>query len=145
MMPGTSQTKYESVLVPSTKHDPFNMMTELIFINSGKEFELSPWKSHRVWWSKTVSVLKKINRDHGVAVDQLAFYIFRCRPRTIADKEFGKMAVVAKKLFRYYDLTQLVDLYRASFKPSTSVVIDTPKQQVKNKSLTAFLKELQNE
>ena len=140
-----SQTKFESILVSKTKHDPFNMMTELIFINSGKAFDGSPWKSYRIWWAKTVSILKKINRDHGVTIEQLAFYIYRCRPKEIKGKEFGKMAVVAKKLFRYYDLTQLVDLYRASFKPSTSIVIDTPKTIIRSKSLTDFLKELENE
>jgi hypothetical protein len=140
-----SQTKFESILVPKIQHDAFNILTELIFINSGKTFDKIPWKSDTRWWAKTVSVLKKINRDHGVSVEQLAFYIFRCRPKEIRGQEFGKMAVVAKKLFRYYDLQQLVDLYRASFKPSNSLIIDTPKQATRTKSLSAFLKELQNE
>lgn len=110
----------------------------------------APWRGdHRTWWGKTVAAINKLITTHKLTADQLAFYVFHCEPMEIDSTEFAKMAVVAKKLFRRYDLNDLVEMYRnRREKVENTGGIEHggyAKSQPTRKSLAAFLKELENE
>jgi len=141
--------KYSSLTTPEVSHNSVNMLTELIFLNKRLSKDAYPWRGqHRLWWGKTVAALSKIMKRHGITEDQIAFYIYRCHPTEISQTEFGKMAVVAKKLFRKYDLTDLVEMYRNKLEKvqDTGGIEDAGyAKQTRTKSLAAFLEELENE
>ena len=140
--------KYNSITTPGVKHDAANMLTELILLNQNIEQRPYCWRNNRQW-SKLVAAIKKVMTVHCITADQLAFYIYRCCPKEINQIEFAKMAVVAKKLFRKYDLNELVSVYnqrKASFVPDRDLArAGSAKVQKKQKSLYEFLKELENE
>lgn len=135
--------KFKSITAPSVEHDAPNMITELLFLNKEHKIIDHPWRgSHRLWWSKTVSAIKKLMRDHNISEDQLAFYVFKCSPTEISSEEFAKAAVVAKKLFKKYNLNELVEHYRSHYKISDDFIVLKIKESKQPKSLLEFLKEL---
>lgn len=139
--------KFDSITTPDVQHDEYNMLAELILLNQNPTVEAAPWRgpSYRGFWGKTVAALKRIMRVHELTSDQVAFYIYRCRPHKISSPEFAKMAVVAKKLFRKYDLKELVAEYarrRQEAKGSPLKNISYAKPS-KPKTLAALLKELE--
>jgi predicted enzyme involved in methoxymalonyl-ACP biosynthesis len=142
------KNKYQSITTPDLKHDAANMLTELILINKDPMVSPYPWShQHKVWWGKTVSAIKKLTKQFNITTDQLAFYVYRCRPVEIDGPEFAKMAVVAKKLFRKYDLQELVALYRATQQKNKGGSLDGigyRKDRPKPKSLVDFLRELED-
>ena len=102
--------KFESITTPGVFHDEANMLTELMYLNTDLTLKEFPWKKRG--WGRDVAVFKKLMRDFGISVDQLAFYLFKCKPQTINSKEFAKMAVVAKKLLRRFSLVELCEIYQ---------------------------------
>jgi hypothetical protein len=108
--------KYQSITTSEIQHDAANAITELIVLNGDLLVGPYPWRKgqqHQRFWIKTVGVVKKLmGSPYNLTSDQLAFYVFRCAPKSIDSKEFAKMAVVAKKLLRRMDLGQLMDTYR---------------------------------
>jgi hypothetical protein len=77
--------------------------------------------------------------------DQLAFYMYRCIPRTIDSDEFAKMAVVAKKLLRRFDLAELRDIYeQRRGEVRVSGVETTKHKQPDGRSLMTLLRELED-
>jgi len=135
--------KFKSITTPDVEHDTANIITELLFLNKEHKSIDAPWRqNHRLWWSKNVAAVKKLMRDHDINEDQLAFYVFKCSPTEISSEEFGKAAVVAKKLFKKYNLNELVEHYRSHYKSSDNFIVLKIKEARKTKSLTQFLKEL---
>lgn len=138
-------TKYKSITTPEIEHDAANMLTEFIFLNRNINFGSRPWQEHGKDWGRTVSCIRKLIRDFELDPNQIAFYIYRCRPSTLSSSEFGKMAVVAKKLFKKFDLQQLHEIYIEKRKEAKGSGLEQiqPKQN-KPKSLRDFLEELEN-
>lgn len=140
-------TRFESITTKDTTHNPVNMLAELMLLNKDLTVGSAPWRgAHKVWWGKTVAALNKLMKVHKITHDQLAFYVYRCEPTGINGPEFGKMAVVAKKLLRRYDLEELVRVYRDRYENANATVLTagtlTPRP-TKKPSLAELLKELE--
>lgn len=138
--------KYKSITTPNIDHDAANAITELILLNKDINIQEYPWRtSHKTFWGKTVSAIRKLIRDFNITEDQLAFFIFKCAPQEISGEEFAKAAVVAKKLLQKYDLSQLMELYRnRRAKSKVSSIEISEYSYIKPKSLLTLLKELEN-
>ena len=138
--------KYPSITTPEIEHDEANMLAEFIWLNSDIRADMFPWRGeHGKDWGRLVSALKKLMKDpYGLSAEQLAFYIWKCKPRQIRPEEFAKMAVVARKLFGSFDLTQVSILYQDRRRELASSGLEhvTYKQE-KPKSLLTFLRELE--
>jgi hypothetical protein len=146
--------KFQSITTETIQHDEFNIITELIFLNKFGNVGPFPWRSpnYRTFWSSTLAVIRKLNKVHQLSMDQLAFYIYRCAPKDLSQQEFGKCAIVAKKLFLKFNLEELINRYREKFKPIEMTGLETaPYGDRLNqtltpqpKTLTELLKELEN-
>lgn len=145
--------RYESITTPDLKHDAENAITELIILNSDLFAEPYCWrkgKSHAATWGKTLSVIKKLTQEpFGLEVDQIAFYVYKCRPKKIDQKEFAKMAVVAQKLLQTMSLESLIDHYRKrknELKPSISDGIKCSCEVTSGpRNLVDLIKEIEDE
>jgi hypothetical protein len=147
-------SKHQSITTPGLQHDDFNIITELIFLNKFGNVGEYPWRQnqYRPYWSNTLALIRKLNKVHGLSVDQLAFYIYRCSPTDLSSQEFGKATVVAKKLFLKFNLVELVSRYREKFKPVEMTGLEMAPysdrqnqiQITKPKTLLELLKELEN-
>lgn len=139
---------YNSITTPNVQHDAANMLAEFIWLNSDINSDVFPWRGqNNKKWGKLVASLKKLMREpYGLSQEQLAFYIWHCRPANIRPQEFAKMAVVARRLFHKYDLEQVCVLYKNLRKELCSSGLEyTLYKKPKSKSLLAFLRELENE
>ncbi len=106
--------KYKSITTPDIQHDAPNALTELILLNKDIKTPEYPWKTDsKKFWIKTVACLRKLMKQFNISEDQLAFYIFKCAPQSIDQKEFAKAAVLAKQILREEDLSNLMDIYRS--------------------------------
>lgn len=147
-------TKYQSITTPTIQHDSFNIITELVFLNKFGNPIVFPWRlpEYKKFWSQTLSLIKKLNKQHGLSIDQLAFYVFRCEPKELSSQEFAKAAVVARKLFLKFNLDELVARYREKFKVVEMTGLETASYadrtiqsvSIKPKTLIELLKELEN-
>lgn len=150
-MTTAAKQSFNSITTPEVNHNAPNMITELILLNRDLHVGPYPWRGqHKAFWGKTVAVVRKLIRDFNIDVDQLAFYVHKCQPTEIDGVEFGKAAVVAKRLFQRYDLIGLVESYRRRRSEANVSRLDTAKiskpqtAPTKPKSLLDFLKELEN-
>ena len=147
-------TKYQSITTPGVQHDEFNTITELIFLNKFGNVGYYPWRlnEYRPYWSSTLAIIRKLNKTYSITYDQLAFYIYRCAPKELSQQEFGKAAIVAKKLFQKFNLEELVSRYREKFRPVEMTGLETAQyadrtrysDSVQPKTLLELLKELEN-
>jgi hypothetical protein len=141
-----SPNNYESITTPGVYHDAANMLVELLILNRDITVDEYPWRGcGGREWGRLVAAIKRLIKDFEIMPDQLAYYIFKCSPQDINSTEFAKMAVVAKKLLRSYDIEQLVVLYserRENAKPS--VLQQAGYKRIKEKTLTDLLKELED-
>ena len=151
MSQAAKQQSYQSISTPDVNHNAPNMITELILLNQDLHVGPYPWRGeHKVFWGKTVATVRKLIRDFKISEDQLAFYVHKCKPVEINGEEFGKAAVVARKLFQRYDLIGLVESYRRRRSEASVSRLDTAKiskpqtTPTKPKSLLDFLKELED-
>ena len=138
--------KYPSITTPDIEHDAANMLTEFVWLNGNIQSDIFPWRGENgKEWGKIVASLKKLMKDpYGLSAEQLAFYIWKCRPNRINPPEFAKMAVVARKLFQSYDLEQVCRLYSDRRKDLAASGLETISyKQEKPKSLLTFLRELE--
>jgi hypothetical protein len=138
--------KYKSITTPDLEHDAANMMVELMWLNRDLTLGSFPWRGPQGReWGKSVSALKKLMKEpFGLTADQLAFYIYRCTPTEVDSTEFGKMAVVARKLLQRFDLEELRGLYAGWREERQVDGVDLAKHKKQDaKSLTALLKELE--
>jgi hypothetical protein len=143
-------TKYISITSPDVEHDAANMITELILLNDSLDIPTNPWRlpKYRAFWGRTVSCIRKLMKDYELTPDQLAFYVKRCCPRKITSSEFAKAAVVARKLFRTEDLSDVVQIYKdrmSEYNMAKSIGEGLSKfKKQETKSLMQFLRELEN-
>lgn len=138
--------KYRSITTPEVEHDATNMLVELMWLNRDLTLGSFPWRGPKGReWGKAVSALKKLMKEpFSLSSAQLAFYIYRCTPKNIDGVEFGKMAVVARKLLQRFDLEELCGIYRGWRQERQVDGIDLAKHKKQDaKSLTALLKELE--
>lgn len=140
-------TKYKSLTTKEISHDAANLLTEFIWLNRNINCKEYPWRSDIKNWAKTVSCLKKMMKEpFSLDKEQIAFYIYRCSPTEIDSEEFAKMAVVAKKLFRKYDINDLYRMYAERRDKLKDLGVEKNTYKIsKAKSLTQFLQELENE
>lgn len=138
---------YQSITTPDIEHDAANILAEFIWLNRDVRADIYPWRgTNGSEWGKLVSCIKKLMKDpYGLSPEQLAFYIWKCKPVFITAQEFAKMAVVARKLFQHYDIEQVSRLYRDRRKElAASGLENAPYKKEKPKSLLTFLRELEN-
>lgn len=138
--------KYPSITTPDIEHDDANILAEFIWLNRDIRADMYPWRGQNGKdWGKLVSALKKLMGDpYGLTSEQLAFYIWKCKPQFITAQEFAKMAVVARRLFRRYDLLQVTQLYEDRRRELASSGLENIQyKQEKPKSLLTFLRELE--
>lgn len=146
--------KYQSITTEGMQHDEFNAITELIFLNKFGNTGNHPWRQndYRPFWSSTLAIIRKLNKDHGITCDQLAFYVYRCAPKDLSQQEFAKAAVVAKKLFQKFNLEELINRYREKFRPVEMTGLERASYadrtqstiSTQPKTLLELLKELEN-
>lgn len=139
--------KYSSITTPDIQHDSANMLAEFIWLNRDIRADIYPWRGHNSReWGKLVSVFKKLMREpYGLTAEQLAFYVWTCKPSFITPAQFAKMAVVARRLFEHMDLEQVTTLYHRRRKTLASSGLENIKyKEKKPKSLLSFLRELEH-
>ena len=137
---------YSSITTPDIEHDEANMLTEFIWLNRNIRTDIFPWRGQNgKEWGRLVAALKKLMNDpYGLSPQQLAFYIWRCKPTNINPQEFAKMAVVARRLFGHYELEQVSLLYRDRMRELASSGMESISyKKDRPKSLITFLKELE--
>lgn len=137
---------YPSLTTPYVIHDDANMLAEFIHLNNNIRSDEFPWRGQNgKQWGKVVAALKKLMREpYGLTAEQLAFYIWKCKPKFINPQEFAKMAVVARRLFERMDLEQVSRLYQDRIKHFASSGLENAKyKEEKPKTLLSFLRELE--
>jgi hypothetical protein len=138
--------KYRSITTPDIDHDEANILAEMIWLNRDLATDIFPWRGENgKEWGRLVSAFKRLmGPSFGLSAEQLAFYVFKCRPQQINPTEFAKMAVVARKLFRRYQIEEVCMLYVhkriEAMKPGLE---KAPYKQEKPKTLLSFLRELE--
>jgi hypothetical protein len=138
--------KYPSLTTPSIEHDSANMLAEFIWLNKDIRSDIFPWRGDNgKTWGKLVSALKKLMKEpYGLTAEQLAFYIWKCKPRFIDARQFARMAVVARQLFESYDLEQVSRFYQDWRRELQSSGLEKAKyKEEKPKTLLSFLRELE--
>lgn len=138
--------RYPSITTPDIEHDEANILAEFMWLNRDIRADIYPWRGQNgKEWGKLVSALKKLMQDpYGLSAQQLAFYIWKCKPVYISATEFAKMAVVARRLFLRYDLEQVTRLYEDRRRElAASGIEKAGYKQERPKSLLAFLRELE--
>lgn len=138
---------YQSITTPNLEHDSANILAEFIWLNRDIRADIYPWRgANGKEWGKLVSCLKKLMKDpYGLSAEQLAFYIWKCKPTFITATEFAKMAVVARKLFLHYEIEQVTRLYQDRRRElAASGLENASYKKEKPKSLLTFLRELEN-
>jgi hypothetical protein len=138
--------KYPSITTPDLEHDQANILVEFIWLNRDLFAGPFPWKNDSGSdWGKMVAAVKKLMKEpYGLTAEQIAFYIWRCKPHTIDSFQFAKMAVVARKLFRKHDLESVHRLYLDRRRESRGSGLENAEyKKEKPKSLLVFLRELE--
>lgn len=137
---------FVSITTPEVEHDAANILTEFIWLNRDIRSDSFPWRGENAKdWGKIVAAVKKLMTDpYGLSKEQVAFYIWHCKPRNINPNEFAKMAVVARRLFQRYDIEQVHRLYcdRRRELAASGLEKATYKKE-RPKSLLTFLRELE--
>lgn len=139
--------KYPSITTPDIEHDSANLLAEFIWLNRDIRADTYPWGGQNSKeWGRLVAVFKKLMGDsYGLSAEQLAFYVWKCKPNFIDPKQFAKMVAVARRLFEHMDLEQVTRLYhdrRKHFASSGLESITYKKEKPKN--LFTFLRELES-
>jgi len=101
-----------------------------------------------LFWSQTVSLVRKIMKDFDIDAEQMAFYIYKCRPKDLNKSEFAKATFIPKILFKRFKLDELIDLYRSTYAIQDDGLAKATYQhmpETKTKTLLDLLKEIENE
>jgi len=138
--------KFKSITTPDIEHDEANILAEMIWLNRDLATDIFPWRGENgKEWGKLVSALKRLmGSSFGLSSEQLAFYIYKCHTQHISSPEFAKMAVVARKLFKRYNINEVCRLYSDKRREAIKIGLEkaTYKQE-KPKTLLTFLRELE--
>ena len=138
---------YSSITTPNIEHDAANALAEFIWLNRDIRTDIYPWRGQNGReWGRIVAALKKLMKEpYGLTPQQIAFYIWNCKPRNINPQEFARMAVVARQLFEHYEIDQVQTLYKDRMKDLASSGLEkVAYKQEKPKTLFTFLRELEN-
>lgn len=138
--------KYRSITTPEVEHDEANILTELIWLNRDLNTDIFPWRGENgKEWGRFVAIFHKLmGPAFELSAEQLAFYIYKCRPQTISSQEFAKMAVVSRRLFLRYDIEEVCRLFTDKRKVAKSSGLERIEyKQEKPKTLLSFLRELE--
>jgi hypothetical protein len=136
---------YESLTTQDIKHDQANALVEFIWLNRDMQQSAYPWLDNPEW-GRTVAAIKKLMKPpFHLTAEQIAFYIWKCKPHYINPQEFAKMAVVARKLFQKYDLEEVRRLYIDLRTRTAASGLETATyKKTKPKTLLSFLRELES-
>jgi len=137
---------HPSITTPDIEHDDANMLAEFVWLNRDIRADIFPWRGQNGKdWGRLVSAFKKLMKEpYGLSSKQLAFYVWKCKPRHINPAEFAKMAVVARKLFEPFEIDQVSRLYEERRRELASSGLEKTKyKEEKPKSLLSFLRELE--
>jgi len=140
--------KYPSITTPEIEHDDANILAEFIWLNRDIRADTFPWRGQNGReWGSLVSALKKLMQaPYGLSAGQLAFYIWKCKPRHIHPQEFARMVAVARRHFEHYDLEDVTMFYHDWRKELASSGLEkVAYKQDRPKSLLTFLRELERE
>src|SRR5689334_18593575 len=138
--------KYQSITTPDISHDEANILAEMTWLNRDLGTDIFPWRGENgKEWGRLVSAFKRLmGPSFGLSAEQLAFYVYKCRPQQINPPEFAKMAVVAGELFRRYIIDEVRRLHihkrKDAMKPGIEKAVY---KQEKPKTLLSFLRELE--
>jgi hypothetical protein len=138
--------KYRSITTPDISHDEANILAEMTWLNRDLGTDMFPWRGENgKEWGRLVAAFKRLmGPSFGLSAEQLAFYVFKCRPHQINPPEFAKMAVVARKLFRRYNIEEVCTLYTDKRREFTKPGLEKASyKQEKPKTLLSFLRELE--
>lgn len=137
---------YQSITTPDIEHDRANMLVEFIWLNRDLFASPYPWKGEGSEdWGKMVAAVKKLMKEpYALSHEQIAFYVWKCKPHFIDAFQFAKMAVVARKLFRRYTLEEVHRLYEDRRRDAGGSGLEKAEyKKAKPKSLLTFLRELE--
>lgn len=137
---------YPSLTTPDIEHDAANLLTEFIWLNKDIRADVYPWRGDNgKQWGKSVAAIKKLMGDsYGLTAEQLAFYIWKCKPKVITPQQFAKMAVVARRLLEHYTLEQVSRLYEDWRRELASSGLEKAQyKKEKPKTLVSLLMELE--
>lgn len=134
-----------SITTPEIEHDDANLLAEFVWLNKDIRAEAFPWKGENGKdWGRIVAAIKKLmGPSYGLSAKQVAFYIWKCKPQYINPQEFAKMAVVARKLFKPFELEQVRLLYCDRRREFAAGLENVSYKKEKPKSLLTFLRELE--
>lgn len=138
--------KYKSITTPDIEHDEANFLAEMTWLNRDLTSDMFPWRGDNgKEWGQLVSAFKKLmGPSYGLSAEQLAFYVYKCRPQRINPPEFAKMAVVARKLFKRYNLDEVARLYQDKRKEIMRPGLEKAAyKQEKPRTLLSFLRGLE--
>lgn len=137
---------HPSLTTEGIEHDDANMLTEFIWLNRDVRCNGFPWVGdNSKEWGRLVAAIKKLmGSPYNLLPQQLAFYIWQCKPHRIHPAEFAKMVAVARRLFKSYELEQVSRFYIERRKElARSVLEKTKYKENKPKTLLTFLRELE--
>lgn len=136
--------RFRSLTSPKVFHDIHNLLVEFICLNEDPNIPPYAWKTTCAKkWGKNLACVKKLTREpFCLDVEQIAFYIYKCNPIDVTGKEFGKLAVVAKKLFQKFSIEELYIIYQKRIELIKSSQIEYKK--IESKSIMELIKELEN-
>lgn len=138
--------QYESLTTEGVEHDEANLLAEFIWLNRDIRATDYPWRGRNgKEWGALVGAIKKLmGPSFGLSAQQLAFYIWRCRPQRINPQEFARMAVVARRLFKPFALEEVSRLYKDRRRELAGSGLEKASYKTeKPKSLLTFLRELE--
>jgi hypothetical protein len=138
---------YESIIITGVKHDTANMLSEFMWLNQDISLDRAPWIMERKKWGSNVACLKKMmGGTFRLTPEQLAFYIEKAGPHRITGKEFGRMVVMARRLFRRRNIPELRNIYlRRREEFVTSEIEQASYKTTKPKSFLSFVRELERD
>ncbi len=105
--------KYQSITTPNVEHDAANMLVEFIWLNKHLNCDIFPWLNDGSKdWSRLVAAVKKLMKGpYNIDEQQMAYYIWECKPTSINPQEFARMAVVARRLLKTMSIDFVSGLY----------------------------------
>lgn len=130
--------KYQSITTDGVHHDVANFLTEIFFINKYGIFPPYAWRKNgslAIEWPKTLSIIRKIINQYNVSPQQISWYLLNFQPKSLSEKDFGKLVYRVRKSFGYLPIDKLYDIYNKHFCNNQPLIIQRDYQK-KNKKKT---------
>lgn len=139
--------QYQSITTPQVKHDCYNFLVELYYLNRHGYIPPYSWRKGECLasdWGNTLKLIKAIIKRHKVSPEKLGWYLYYFKATDINPKNFGLHIWRIKRCFKSIDLSRLVDLYTAEFHTEQTYVTDYAKPRT-SKSLSDILEQIEND